>query len=162
MNRVQSNVAVLVVAIVVSFINQHAQAQSEWGGSYTDSNGYRADAAGSGPSFGTGSMRAAPPSYSPTARAGSAKFVEPPIPRTPSHRVAERYAYPPSPFALRTNNLLREEFFGSRPLNIGQGYGTGYTPNFFGNFGIGYGVGESRNYFGNPGIGYGLGESRKY
>jgi len=71
------------------------------------------------------------------------------------------YHLPPPTFAQR--DLLGSElFFGSRPLNFGQAYGTGFGPSYFGNFGNGYGTGESRSYFGNYGIGYGLGESRKY
>ena len=73
----------------------------------------------------------------------------------------EWYRLPPKSFAQR-DLLGRELFFGSKPLNFGEGYGTGFGPSYFGNFGNAYGTGESRSYFGNYGIGYGVGESRKY
>ena len=49
-----------------------------------------------------------------------------------------------------------------RAYTYGQGYGTGYSPNYFGVFGQGYGIGYGKNYFGNPGQQYGTGYSPKY
>jgi len=73
----------------------------------------------------------------------------------------EWFRLPPRTFYQR-DLLGSAGFYGSTPLNYGQGYGTGFGPNYFGNFGNGYGTGESRSYFGNYGIGYGVGASRKY
>lgn len=43
----------------------------------------------------------------------------------------------------------------------GEGYGFGYSFNYFGNYGQGYGTGYCRNYFGNYGYGYGIGYGPK-
>lgn len=50
----------------------------------------------------------------------------------------------------------------TRPKTYGQGYGTGYTPNYFGATGNGYGLNYSHSYFGNPGQLYGTGYGPKY
>lgn len=50
----------------------------------------------------------------------------------------------------------------SRPWTFGQQYGTGYSPNYLGNYGQTYGIGYGHNYFGNPGQQYGTGYGPKY
>lgn len=136
-----------------------AQSPLSWGDEGTvDSNYYR-PAHGGSARRGQGGGVVASPGTASSYLLGSSDRANG-HPET-SAELGSWYRLPPRTFRQQ-DGLGSQSFFGSRPLNYGQMYGTEFGPSYFGNFGNAYGAGESRSYFGNYGIGYGFGEGRKF